>query len=155
MKAVTPLADVLEASEDLARGLEFGERTMDPDARQLLETSAEYLRVISSALRQDGDVNAPGAARDAFLAAQSKWMNQEGEQERVVPISTLFYSDGSPGVVEASQNPPTSTADRFRLELVSHGEHLRQVVDAVRQGDRGRSRATRPESCTHRSSRSR
>ena len=70
VKAVTPLADVLEASEDLARGLEFGERTMNPDARQLLETSAEYLRVISSALRQDADVNAPGAARDAFLAAK-------------------------------------------------------------------------------------
>ena len=137
VKAVTPLADVLEASEDLARGLEFGERTMNGDARQLLETSAEYLRVISSALRQDADVNAPGAARDAFLAAQAKWMNQEGEEERVVPISTLFYSDGSPGVVEASQNPPTSTADRFRLELVSHGEHLRQVVDTVRQGDAG------------------
>jgi hypothetical protein len=110
---------------------------MNADARQLLETSAEYLRVISSALRQEGDVNAAGAARDAFLTAQSKWLNQEETHERVVPISTLFYSDGSPGVVEASPNPPTSTADRFRLELVSHGEHLRQVVDAVRQGDAG------------------
>jgi len=135
VKSVGPLADVLEATEDLARGLEFGEKTMNGDARQLLETSAEYLRVISSALRFDGDFNAPSAARDAFLAAQSKWMNQDSEQERVVPISTLFYSDGGPDVIEASPNPPTSTVDRFRLELVSHGEHLRQVVDTVRQGD--------------------
>jgi len=135
VKSVAPLADVLEATEDLARGLEFGEKTMNGDARQLLETSAEYLRVISSALRFDGDFNAPSAARDAFLAAQSKWMNQDSEQERVVPISTLFYSDGGPDVIEASPNPPTSTVDRFRLELVSHGEHLRQVVDTVRQGD--------------------
>lgn len=135
VKSVAPLADVLEVTEDLARGLEFGEKAMNADARQLLETSAEYLRVISSALRFEGDVNAPSAARDAFLAAQNKWMNQDAEQERVVPISTLFYSDGGPDVVEASQNPPTSTADRFRLELVSHGEHLRQVVDTLRQGD--------------------
>ena len=32
-------------------------------------------------------------------------------------------------------------AERFRLELVSLGEHLRQVVDAVRQRRRGRARA--------------
>jgi hypothetical protein len=36
-------------------------------------------------------------------------------------------------LVEASQNPPTSVAQRFRLELVSLGEHLRQVVDAARR----------------------
>ncbi|HXD49985.1 MAG TPA: hypothetical protein VN600_14485, partial [Gemmatimonadaceae bacterium] len=29
-------------------------------------------------------------------------------------------------------NPPTSSSDRFRLELVSLSEHLRQVVDAAR-----------------------
>jgi chemotaxis protein histidine kinase CheA len=135
VKSVAPLADVLEVTEDIARGLEFGERPLNADARHLLETAAEYLRVISAALRFDGDFNASSAARDAFVAAQTRWMNQEAEQERVVPISALFYADDGPQVVEASQNPPTSTADRFRLELVSHGEHLRQVIDAVRQRD--------------------
>jgi hypothetical protein len=88
---------------------------MNADARQLLETSAEYLRVISSALRLDGDVNAPGAARDAFLAAQSKWMNQEGGQERVVPISTLFYSDGS----RASSKPRRILRRQPRIASIS------------------------------------
>jgi hypothetical protein len=126
---------VLEATEEIARGLEFGERPLSADARQLLEAAAEYLRVISTALRFEGDFNAPSGARDAFVAAQNKSMNQEADQERVVPISTLFYADGGPQVVEASQNPPTSSADRFHLELVSHAEHLRQVIDALRQPD--------------------
>jgi chemotaxis protein histidine kinase CheA len=137
VKAVAPLADVLEAIEDAARGLESNERTLTPEVRQLLETAAEYLRVISSALRFDGDFDAPSAARDAFVAAHAKWVNQESGKEKVVPISTLFYADGGSGVVEAAQNPPTSTADRFHLELVSHAEHLRQVVDSVRNGDAG------------------
>jgi chemotaxis protein histidine kinase CheA len=144
VKAVAPLADVLEMAEDVTRGLDSGERTLSSEAQQLLEASAEYLRVIASALRFEGDVDAPSAARDSFAAAQTKWANLADAGERVVPISTLFYGDDGPGVVEASPTPPTSTEDRFRLELVGHGEHLRQVLDAMREGDAsGQSRARR------------
>jgi hypothetical protein len=77
-------------------------------------------------------VNAASPERDAFFAAQDDWANQAGERERVVPIAELFYDDGGAGVVDPSPNPPTSASERFRLELVSLGEHLRQVVDAAR-----------------------
>lgn len=134
VKEVGPLADVLEATEDAARGLESGTEVMSPEARQLLEAAAAYLRTLSGALRGDGggDVNAPGSSRDAFNSALDNWATSTGEREDVVPISELFYTDGVPGLVEASQNPPTSMAQRFRLELVSLGEHLRQVVDGAR-----------------------
>jgi len=135
VKTVPPLADVLEATEDVTRRLESGERTLGSETQQLLEAAAEYLRVISSALRFEGDFDAPSAARDAFVAAQTKWANHDSDAERVVPISTLFYGDEGPGVVEASPNPPTSTEDRFRLELVGHGEHLRRMIDTVRESD--------------------
>jgi hypothetical protein len=104
---------------------------MSAEARQLLETAAAYLRTLASALRGAGDVNAPSASRDAFGAALDNWMSRTNERDSVVPISELFYGEGA-GLVEASQNPPTSPAQRFRLELVSLGEHLRQVVDAAR-----------------------
>jgi chemotaxis protein histidine kinase CheA len=133
VKEVAPLAEVLEATEDAARGLESRNERMTPEARQLLETAAAYLRTLSSALRGSGDVDAPGPERDAFFAAQDAWANRAGERERVVPIAELFYEDGGPGVVEPSQNPPTSASERFRLELVSLGEHLRQVVDSARR----------------------
>ena len=134
VKEVAPLADALEATEDASRGLETGDEEMSAESRQLLEASAAYLRTLSSALRGDGDVNAPSSSRDAFAAALDTWSNRATERERVVPISDLFYKDDS-GVVEASQNPPTSTAERFRLELVSLGEHLRQVVDSARRAN--------------------
>ena len=133
VKEVSPLADVLEATENAARGIETNEEQMSNEARHLFEAAAAYLRTLASALRGDGDVNAPSGARDAFNAALESWSNGSGERERVVPIADLFYGDGAPGIVEASQNPPTSLAERFRLELVSLGEHLRQVVDSARR----------------------
>jgi chemotaxis protein histidine kinase CheA len=133
VKEVAPLAEVLQATEDAARGLESGSERMTPEARQLLEAAAAYLRTLSSALRGVGDVDAPSPERDAFFAAQESWANHAGERERVVPIAELFYEDGGPGVVESSQNPPTSASERFRLELVSLGEHLRQVVSGARR----------------------
>lgn len=135
VKEVAPLAEVLEATEDSARGLESGSEQMSPEARQLLETAATYLRTLSSALRGGGDVNAASPERDAFFAAQDDWANHAGERERVVPIAELFYDDGGAGVVDQSQNPPTSASERFRLELVSLGEHLRQVVDGARRAN--------------------
>jgi len=131
VKEITSLADVLEATEDAARGLELGDTSLTPEARQLFETSAVYLREISTALRYDTDVNAPSAAHDAFLAAQDRWAGRAGQGDQVVPITSLFYGDGGPGVVDAAPNPPTSASARFRLELVSHGEHLRQLLDSA------------------------
>ncbi|HEV8498171.1 MAG TPA: Hpt domain-containing protein, partial [Gemmatimonadaceae bacterium] len=85
VKEVAPLAEVLEATEESARGLESGSEQMSPEARQLLEAAATYLRTLSSALRGGGDVNAASPERDAFFAAQDDWANQAGERERVVP----------------------------------------------------------------------
>ena len=133
VKEVAPLAEVLEATEDAARSLESGREQMSAEARQLLEAAATYLRTLSTALRGAGDANAASPERDAFFAAQDAWANQAGERERVVPIAELFYEDGGPGVVKPSENPPTSASERFRLELVSLGEHLRQVVDGARR----------------------
>jgi chemotaxis protein histidine kinase CheA len=133
VKEVTPLADVLEATEDAARGLELGDTVLTPEARQLFETAAVYLREVSTALRYETDVNAPSTARDAFFSAQDRWAGRAGQGDQVVPITSLFYGDGGPGVVDPALNPPTSASARFRLELVSHGEHLRQVTDAARR----------------------
>jgi chemotaxis protein histidine kinase CheA len=128
---VRPLADALEATEDAAHGLESGTK-LTAEARRVLESAAAYLRSLAAALRTGGDADAPSAARNAFAAARDAWDEQDVARDVVVPIADLFYADDASGVVEASQNPPTSAAHRFRLELVSVGEHLRRVVDAAR-----------------------
>jgi HPt (histidine-containing phosphotransfer) domain-containing protein len=132
VKEIGPLADALEATEDAARGLELSGEDLAPDARRLLEAAAGYLRTLSSSLRVGGDVNAPNPTRDAFEAARAVVESRDADRERVVPIARLFYEDGEGGVLEASQHPPTTAAERFRLELVSLGEHLRQVIHSAR-----------------------
>jgi len=134
---IGPLADVLEATEESGRSLETGE-SMTPEVRTLLEAAAAHLRTLSAEVRTGGDVNAPSSTRDAFEAARDALATPAAERERVVPIEELFYPEDT-GVVEAAAAPPTSASDRFRLELVSLGEHLRQVVASAR-------RATEPAS---------
>jgi hypothetical protein len=131
VKEVAPLADALEATEDAARGLELGEE-LSAEGRRLLEASSAYLRTLAHAIRGEGggDIDAPSAARDAFHAALENWSSRSTQTAQVVPIDLLFY-EGSGGLVEPSQNPPTSSKERFRIELVSLGEHLRQVVGAA------------------------
>ena len=131
VSSVASLADALEATEEAARGLETGHEGMTPQARALLEAAAAHLRTLSAVMRGGGDVNGPGPTRDAFNSALEAWSASASERERVVPIAQLFYGDNE-GLVDAASAPPTSAAERFRLELVSQGEHLRQVVSSAR-----------------------
>jgi chemotaxis protein histidine kinase CheA len=131
VKEIVPLADALEAIEDAGRE-KFGGGALSAQARRVLETAAAYLRATSVILRSGGDVMAASPARQAFEQACEAWGATGAERERVVPIAALFYADGRTGLVEASPHPPTSAEERFRLELVGLGEHLRQVVAAAR-----------------------
>jgi hypothetical protein len=76
------------------------------------------------------DPSGPDLAR--FSAALEAMQARETGSERVVPIADLFFQDGGPTVVEAAANPPTSPSERFRLEVVSQGEHLRRLVNDAR-----------------------
>jgi chemotaxis protein histidine kinase CheA len=128
---IVPFATALEATEKAGRALESGYDALTPEARRLLQAAAIYMRSLASALRMGSDLNAPTAARNAFDTALEAWNAAHAGRDRVVPIASLFYADGS-GVVETAKKPRMSAAERFRLELVSLGERLRQVVDAAR-----------------------
>jgi hypothetical protein len=52
--------------------------------------------------------------------------------DRLIPVADLFYNDAGPHVVTTSPNPPTTPAQRFRMEVVSLGEHLHRVIDEAR-----------------------
>jgi HPt (histidine-containing phosphotransfer) domain-containing protein len=126
------LADVLEAAEQAAHPLELGESTLRPEQVTLLNAAATLLRAVSAAMRAGSSVapDSPDVAR--FAAALDAMQEKQTGSERVVPISELFFADGGPTVVEAAPNPPTSPAERFRLEVVSQGEHLRRLVSDAR-----------------------
>ncbi|HVE32820.1 MAG TPA: Hpt domain-containing protein [Gemmatimonadaceae bacterium] len=128
------LGDVLEAIEEAAREREQGTRTEDPTERELLDAASVHLRALASALRGGSAPDATDPTKARFYSALEAWNARMVERDRIVPIAELFYSDDASGVLEPASSPPTSANERFRLELVSLGEHLRRVLDALRTG---------------------
>ena len=131
------LGDVLEAIEEAARARETGTRTEDPTERELLDAASVHLRALASALRGGAAPDQADPTKTRFYAALEAWNSRMAERERIVPIAELFYTDDASGVIDAAASPPTSANERFRLELVSLGEHLHRVIDAIRAGGAG------------------
>jgi HPt (histidine-containing phosphotransfer) domain-containing protein len=126
------LADVLEASEQAAHPLELGEPTLSAERVALLAAAAVVLRAVSAAMRAGKGIDPSSAELARFAAALDAMQERRTGSERVVPIADLFYDDGGATVVEAAPNPPTSPAERFRLEVVSQGEHLCRLIGDAR-----------------------
>jgi hypothetical protein len=126
------LADVLEAAEQAIHPLEIGEPTLGAERVALLGAAATVLRSVATAIRTGAPTDAQDAEIARFAAALDAMQERETGAERIVPISELFYDDGGATVVDASSNPPTSPAERFRLEVVSQGEHLRRLISDAR-----------------------
>ena len=126
------LADVLEAAEQAAHPLELGGTVLGAERIAVLSAAATLLRGVAAAMRAGKSVEPSSTEITQFAAALEAMQERETGAERVVPIADLFFKDGGPTVVEAAPNPPTSPAERFRLEVVSQGEHLRRLVDDAR-----------------------
>ena len=133
IKDVSPLSEVMAGAELVAQPLELGQGPLDADRIGFLRAAAALLRHASTALREGRPSDAPSPERDAFVDALSRFESKEQDASRIVPITELFYADGGPHVVSASPHPPTTPAERFRLEVVSQGEHLRGLVAEARR----------------------
>jgi chemotaxis protein histidine kinase CheA len=137
IKDVTPLSDVMAGAELVAKPLELGQGPLDADRVTFLRAAAALLRQVGAALREGKPADAPSPERDAFLHALGKFEPREQDASRILPITELFYADAGPHVVSASTHPPTTPAERFRLEVVSQGEHLRGLVAEGRRAKDG------------------
>jgi chemotaxis protein histidine kinase CheA len=154
IKEVPPLADIMEAAESVAKPLELGEGPLDAERMQLLRSAATFLRRVVVALREGKNIaDEPTPERDSFVAAFERFQQKEAAEEeekpgstvttgkrRIVPIGQLFFSDDGPTVVSSAAHPPTTPAERFRLEVVSQAEHLRRLVSEAREASDSLSR---------------
>lgn len=134
IKDLPPLAEVVEAVERAAKPLELA--PTPPNSRQtaLFVAASAVLRDASVSLARGLRIDAEGPDVRRFADAALA-LEDLGEADVIVPISTLFFNDAGPHVVSASPNPPTTPGERFRLEVVSQAEHLRRLV-ADAQGAR-------------------
>jgi hypothetical protein len=126
------LAEVLDATDDAARELEQGGRVLGDVNATVIRSAASLLRLMTTELREGAAPDANAPARLDFGRAVDAWSDHEMERERVLPLSDLYFKDDGPHVVDRASHPPTSAVERFRLELVSRGEHLRGLIDTVR-----------------------
>jgi HPt (histidine-containing phosphotransfer) domain-containing protein len=126
------LADVLEASEAATQPLELGEPALSAERIALLRAAATLMRAIAESVRSGRLIDPAGPEMSSFATALDAMQAKETGADRVLPIAELFYHDGGPTVVTQAPNPPTSPTERFRLEVVSQGEHLRGLVVTAR-----------------------
>jgi hypothetical protein len=128
LKDLPPLADVADAIEHAAKAAMTGEPGLSPQHAELFDASAHVLRRAARELRTSGrpDASAPEVRRfaNAFAAVQ----RQSREEEQVVTLDSLFFSDDGPHVVSRAARPPSTIEARFRTEITALAEHLRRLV---------------------------
>lgn len=131
IRDLPPLAEVVEAVERAAKPLELSSAAPAAPQLALLAAASSVLRDAAQNLSLGQLPSVEGAALDRFADAARAWTST-GDADVVVPIATLFHDDGGPHIVSAAPNPPTTPAQRFRLEAVSQAEHLRRIVADAR-----------------------
>lgn len=141
VRDMAPTGEVMETVEDALRPLEAGSGTPANEAqRAVARTAAAFLRRASRDIGSRGTPDPESAELAEFHAAAAAVPHNAGKGDRIVPISQLFHDDAGPHIVSAAANPPTTAAERFRLEVVSHAEHLRGVVAEARAAGAGAAR---------------
>ena len=128
LKDLPPLAEVVDAVDAAAKPIEIGQEDATAERRRLFRAAARVLVEGGEAIRVGGLPPTDTTAVRDFAHAADTLRAGERETDQVVPISTLLPEGPMGAYITASQNPPTTAAQRFRLEVVSQAEHLRRLV---------------------------
>jgi hypothetical protein len=129
-----PLAEVVATADETVKALELSGALPDPAQQRLLRAAAAVLRDGSDAVHAGGRPDVHSPIVQAYAIAAEMLVAGTTDRDEIVPISTLFADDAGPHVVYAAPDPPTTPAERFRLEVVSQAEHLRRLVADARNG---------------------
>lgn len=145
LRDLPPLADVLDAIEEVAKPIELGAVPSGAESLAVLRAAAAVLRRASRDLRDGQRPDPTSGEVQQFTAAVDATTARAREDDRVVPVASLFFDDAGPHIISATPNPPTTPTQRFRMEVVSQAEHLQRLVgDAKSAGDQSaRARAGR------------
>lgn len=123
LKDLPPLSEVVDAVDAAAKPIELGQDGATAERRLLFRTAARVLLEGGEAVRNGGVPPTDSVAVREFARASATLSGDAGDGDDVVPIASLLMDGAS--AVQPAANPPTTAAQRFRLEVVSQAEHLR------------------------------
>jgi hypothetical protein len=122
-----PLPDLLEGVE---RAVADAPRAGSGGSGALATLFQEGAAAIAHAAREVAERGRPDPDAEPFRRFAALLMQADDGGAGVVPIESLYAADAGPHLVKrgtAAAQPGTLG----RLELVSHGEHLRQAADSL------------------------
>jgi len=122
-----PLPDLLEGIER-AIG-ELSRSGLEPPASvgELFQVAGSAIARAAREVAERGRPDPEGADFRQFAGLLVKFMESEPD---AVSIGSLYYSDSGPHIVSRGV-PAARPSTLGKLELVSHGEHLRQAADSL------------------------
>jgi len=137
-----PLSDLLEGIQRAVAEL-TRRKDAAADAAQVLQAAA---RALARAAREAtaGPLSADSPELADFAA---KLGHLTGADRDVVPVESLYFDDPGPHVVLQGTAPGTARAVP-QVELVAHGEHLKQVADGLERAASGAQRELQLQSLT-------
>ncbi|HTR20408.1 MAG TPA: hypothetical protein VMH88_06070 [Gemmatimonadales bacterium] len=124
-----PLPDLLEGIEGAITELQ---RTgvaahQGAAAVDLFQSAAT---AIAQAAREVAERGRPDADAPVFRTFAERLVAFLEREPGVVPITSLYFNDAGPHIVKAG-TPAAAPEPMSQMELVSHGDHLRQAADAL------------------------
>jgi chemotaxis protein histidine kinase CheA len=122
-----PLPDLLEGLERAIA--ELSRAGIDPPANlsELFQAGATAIARAAREVAERGRPDPEGPDFRQFATQLVRFMESEPD---VVSIGTLYYNDSGPHIVSRGI-PAARPSTLGRLELVSHGDHLRQAADSL------------------------
>jgi HPt (histidine-containing phosphotransfer) domain-containing protein len=122
-----PLPDVLEGIERAVNEVLRGAPNPPAAAPDFFQHAGAAIAQAAREVAERGKPDPEGPAFRGFAGQLARFFDRE---PAVIPISDLYFDDVGPHIVQrgagAAQAAPLS-----RMELVSHGEHLRLAADAI------------------------
>ena len=122
-----PLPDLLEGIERAIGELSQSTTAPATPVGELFQAAASSIAHAAREVAERGRPDPEGAEFRRFAGLLVKFMDGEPD---VVAIDTLFHRDAGPHIVQRG-TAPARPAKLGQLELVSHGEHLRQAADSL------------------------
>jgi hypothetical protein len=122
-----PLPDLLEGIERAIGELAQPQFSPPANVAELFQAAAG---AIARGAREVAELGRPDPDGPAFKEFADLLLQFSKSEPEVVAVSSLYYDDGGPHIVRQGV-AAARAATLGRLELVSHGEHLRQAADSL------------------------